>query len=231
MYKFFCAIPRVEIFSRFGFRFDESLHFIFLEKIISTINGFVANTNLWHIGHNGLCATFSEGVFCIYEIGVDVFGSYHILAVEYQFVGVVEVGKCHNHAMNMRHHTGFAVPAESAVCEVDFHAVGHQRFPKVSHLFALGNGVGAHQCGLNVGATHHIGGFLVPAAHIIQIPHILPVFAKRMNHIAFLLWALQTCADERWVAHDIGELGAGAYLLPVGAQGVALVYVAVVFQR
>ena len=128
-----------------------------------------------------------------------------------------------NHAMHMRRLGHLAVPAEGAIGKVDMNAKAiDKRLPDKSHLFALRDRIGGHQCGTNSCTLHHFGRLEIPAGHVVDLTRGLVGLVRfiyiNRKQILLLLFGLQRITHKRRVADDVIRRGADG--TPVEAQGV-----------
>lgn len=83
--------------------------------------------------------------------------------------------------MNMRFYVGFTIPMECSVCEIYMNAKFKQFFPQVCNLFTLTYRVCGNKGHSDFGIICHITCFFIPAADIVKISGIRPIFAKHIK--------------------------------------------------
>ena len=95
-------------------------------------------------------AALNQNIGRVEQISVDIVRDKLFIAVEDDFwLGIGRGTESDNHAMDVRLLSGFAVPNESSVREVDMISRVEKFFPKSGDSFALRNGI----CGYKSGAS------------------------------------------------------------------------------
>ena len=181
------AIPTPEILPGGWLFLDKGFLFVVLEKKETAIDGFVANADFRHIA-KGMLAVFDKNILTVNQIAVDVGSLYYRCSVkDSPLVLSFAYGKAYNDTMHMRLLGGFAVPDEGSPCEIDMYSSVHQGFPKISHLFALGDGVGGDKGGMEFRVRLHQHRRLsVPARHIIHVADVFPLGAENGDQVVLL---------------------------------------------
>ena len=170
--------------------------------------------------------TFNQNIGRVEQICVNVAGDDFFVAVEDNFgLWIGRGAETDNHAMNMRLLSGFAVPNERSVREIDMIFRREDIFPKRGDGFALRNGISSDKSGAAGRIAHKISGFHVPGGNVVEILD----FGENFLHIGFLRGILISETDERRVADD--KIGLRTNFLPISLQSVGFDDVRVGFQR
>ena len=122
---------------RLRFFLNELLHFLFREKIIAAINGFVADSDLGHITQRFISALY-EHVISIQQIAVDILDDLGaVTGVQNFFRRVGRGAESDDDAVNVGLDLSLAVPAEGPMGKIDMNAGFKQRFPEIRYAFPL----------------------------------------------------------------------------------------------
>ena len=123
--------------------------------------------------------------------------------------------------MHGGHALAFVAPLESAVREMNLHALRQQITPQDTDLLTLANAVGGNQRGFDFRVVMHVGGSLVmPARHIVESTEAAFV-APDEFHVLHLFRRAPLVADEWRIAQHIAALLRRQHIAPVEAQRVA----------
>ena len=158
--------PRTKEFSCGWFYLKKIGLFLIGEKVISTIDGFVADTDFRHVAKR-LGTVLQHDVGSIAKIGIDVAGdagdSAAILFFKDGFGRYGRKAEADDDDVDVGFAAGFAFPFERAIGKMDLDALGQKRRPKNAGLFALGDGVGGDERATDGGiGAHIVGGLEIP---------------------------------------------------------------------
>lgn len=112
------------------FILQKFLHLFFGEKIIAVINGLISHPYSRYIAER-LAPTLYEHVCCVIKIGVDMpYFPRPLAFIDHFRRNVWRGAESHDDTVYVGLLTGFAVPSERAVREVDMHTFREKRFPQ-----------------------------------------------------------------------------------------------------
>ena len=169
------------------------------------IAGLVAECHLGNIAQRRF-PTGDQHIATLKEIGADVAHLSHLpVGGKEAFRLRLVCTEPNNHTMHGSLLACLTAPLECLVGKIDMYVIIlHQHLPQDRDLGTLADAVGGEKARLRMGLLHQLGGFLVPAAHIIEILHILDA-PKQTLHVPFLLTALRhhPRPHKRGITHDV----------------------------
>ena len=157
-----------------------------------------------------MLTAFHKNIVRVNKITVDVFRRDFIpLFIDDKFMilrgrtRIRAAAESDNHAMHVRFVRRLAVPAESAVGEIDSHARFEKRLPQIGDAFALRHGIRRNQGATDARSRNQVRAFFVPAGDVIEVARVLPFASENAEQIRLLSLAHQARAHEGRVSHDV----------------------------